>query len=112
MNYKEKLQDPRWQKKRLEILSRDSFTCQHCGSEKKTLHVHHVNYEKGKEPWDYPNHNFVTLCQDCHYEEPTLYNNLLREFEAIVKGFGITSDELHYIVKSVEQDLKNKYPGR
>lgn len=30
MTYSQKLRDPRWQKKRLEILERDSFTCQHC----------------------------------------------------------------------------------
>jgi len=28
LTYSEKLKDPRWQKKRLEILSRDNFTCE------------------------------------------------------------------------------------
>ena len=31
MGYSEKLKDPRWQKKRLEILERDNFRCQYCG---------------------------------------------------------------------------------
>lgn len=66
MNYSEKLKDPRWQKKRLEIFSRDKFTCQICLSTEKTLHVHHKSYLKGKEPWDYDDYNLVTVCLDCH----------------------------------------------
>ena len=66
MTYKEKLQDPRWQKKRLEILSSDNFTCQTCFDEKTTLHVHHFYYKKGVQPWEYPNHAMVTVCAKCH----------------------------------------------
>lgn len=64
--YAEKLKDPRWQKKRLEILQRDNFTCLKCKSTIKTLHVHHNTYTYGKEPWDYHNNNFKTLCFECH----------------------------------------------
>ena len=68
--YSEKLLSPNWQKKRLEIFNRDGFTCQNCGNKEQTLHVHHKTYEYGKDPWDYLNDNFVTLCSDCHeYEE-------------------------------------------
>lgn len=66
MTYKEKLLDPRWQKKRLEVLDRDNFTCQDCLSTQKTLHVHHLDYVGGIEPWDYPDHYLLTLCVDCH----------------------------------------------
>lgn len=66
MNYAEKLKDPRWQKKRLEILNRDSFKCIVCLVDDKTLHVHHKTYVFGNDPWDYPNNNFETLCEDCH----------------------------------------------
>lgn len=55
---------PLWQKKRLEILERDNFTCYACGSKDKTLHVHHVLY-CGK-PWNTPNEYMQTLCEDCH----------------------------------------------
>ena len=64
--YSEKLRDPRWQRKRLEVLQRDDFTCQECSSTTKTLHIHHLDYEKGFEPWDYPLDYLVTLCEDCH----------------------------------------------
>ena len=51
--YSDKLKSPKWQKKRLEILQRDNFTCFNCGDTERTLHVHHESYIKGKEPWDY-----------------------------------------------------------
>jgi 5-methylcytosine-specific restriction endonuclease McrA len=69
MNYSEKLLDPRWQKKRLEILGRDMFECRICHSTDKTVHVHHRHYIKGREPWDYPNDLLVTLCHVCHKKE-------------------------------------------
>lgn len=67
--YSEKLKDPRWQKKRLEIMNRDIFICQGCYDDKSTLTVHHLWYDKNKEPWDYPNSCYVTLCEDCHSQE-------------------------------------------
>lgn len=63
--YSEKLKDPRWQKKRLEILSRDEFSCYWCGDKKTTLHVHHEVY-MGNNPWDTPDECLTTLCEDCH----------------------------------------------
>lgn len=69
MTYKEKLLDPRWQRKRLEILQRDNFTCQSCGDEKSTLHIHHKRYLRGREPWDVPNDILITLCEFCHEKE-------------------------------------------
>lgn len=69
-SYIEKLKDPRWQKKRLEILSRDNFFCKNCDDDTKTLHVHHCGYSTiYKNPWDYPNGWLLTLCEDCHEAE-------------------------------------------
>ena len=68
MTYAEKLTDPRWQKKRLEILERDGWKCVACGDHKKTLHVHHGYYERGLDPWDYSSDTLWTLCVDCHDE--------------------------------------------
>lgn len=66
MNYSEKLKDPRWQRKRLEVLSRDNFRCDLCRRDTKTLHVHHRYYTRGLEPWEYPDQVYRTLCEDCH----------------------------------------------
>jgi hypothetical protein len=68
-SYINKLKDPRWQKRRLEIMQRDNFCCQQCFLGTKTLHVHHKYYDHGKEPWDYPDKVLVTLCEDCHTSE-------------------------------------------
>jgi len=64
--YAEKIKDPRWQKRRLEILERDKWTCQECGDTTTTLHVHHLYYEKGKEPWEAEDNSLTTLCEACH----------------------------------------------
>lgn len=62
--YAEKLRDPRWQKKRLQVLEAAQFTCQSCGAKDQELHVHHPAYRKGADPWDYD--NLVCLCARCH----------------------------------------------
>lgn len=66
--YFEKLKDPRWQRKRLEIMERDRFACRHCKSTEDTLNVHHRVYKKGKQPWECEDHLLITLCEDCHQE--------------------------------------------
>ena len=68
MKYSDKLKDPRWQKKRLEILERDGWECTSCGSIDKTLHVHHTYYDFALNPWDYHESTLVSLCEECHSE--------------------------------------------
>lgn len=65
MTYKEKLLDPRWQKKRLKILERDGFMCLYCFDTDTTLHVHHLKYKKN--PWDVEDEYLQTVCSDCHF---------------------------------------------
>lgn len=67
--YGEKLKKSEWQKRRLEILTRDNFTCQKCKDAGTELQVHHRHYINGREPWDYPNDLLVTLCRPCHQDE-------------------------------------------
>lgn len=66
--YAKQLQRPEWKAKRLEILERDGNKCVKCG-ETKRLHVHHLSYTKGRDAWEYPNDNLVTLCGECHVKE-------------------------------------------
>lgn len=66
MKYAEQIKSPKWQKKRLEILKRDEFTCQECGNKELTLHVHHKHYNKGAKIWEYENWELTTLCEICH----------------------------------------------
>jgi len=66
MSYLEQLKNPIWQRKRLEIMQRDNFTCQRCLSKDKTLNVHHITYAKNKKAWEYSDSNYITFCEDCH----------------------------------------------
>lgn len=73
-SYIELLRDPRWQKKRLEIMQRDEFACQRCFDSESTLNVHHRFYKKDSAPWDYPDGSLVTLCESCHKDESAILN--------------------------------------
>lgn len=66
MTYSDKLRDPRWQQKRLRVFDKQDWTCQICFRKDKELHLHHNSYKRGKEPWDYPDSNFKTVCHCCH----------------------------------------------
>lgn len=67
MTYKEQLLTLEWKNKRLKILKRDGYKCTKCSST-KNLHVHHKTYDKTKMAWQYPNSNFITVCETCHNE--------------------------------------------
>lgn len=75
-SYGEQLKDPRWQRRRLEILSRANFTCEWCGNTEKTLHVHHRIYRKGALAWEYSEDDLKALCEDCHSEETLIRGEL------------------------------------
>lgn len=72
-SYNEKLKDPRWQMKRLEIFQRDNWTCvscnRHCPTFLLTMHVHHIKYLPNLEPWEYDNSHLATYCELCHNTE-------------------------------------------
>lgn len=64
--YSEQLRDPRWQRKRLELLEAAGWMCNQCFSGEKELHVHHYWYEPRTAPWDYPDDCYGVLCDPCH----------------------------------------------
>lgn len=72
MTYKEKLKDPRWQKKRLKILERDNWKCRCCTDDLKMLVVHHLVYYSNRDPWEYEDDELITFCEDCHEYEHAL----------------------------------------
>lgn len=65
----EKYKDPRWQKKRLEVLDSAEWVCQSCYGDSETLHVHHKKYFKNRDPWDYDLDQLMSLCETCHKEQ-------------------------------------------
>jgi hypothetical protein len=66
MTYSEQLKHPRWQRRRLEVLSANGFQCSSCSTEDVTLHVHHKRYVKGRQVWEYPDAELAVLCENCH----------------------------------------------
>jgi len=82
MTYYEKLQHPKWQKKRLEILARDNFSCQHCNSKETSLHIHHFSY--AKNPWETPDVDLITLCDRCH-KEYSYKDKAIKELNSFLK---------------------------
>lgn len=70
--YSKKLRDPRWQKKRLEVMEKAQWSCEACGDSGSELQVHHGLYEFGKEPWEHADRHLWCICKNCH-EEATSY---------------------------------------
>lgn len=68
----EQLRDPRWQRRRLDILQRANFSCEYCGRADLPLHVHHGLYHKGHAPWQYADDELKSLCEECHRDEHAL----------------------------------------
>lgn len=64
--YFAKLRDPRWQKRKTQILELAGWKCEDCGDKEETLNVHHCHYLQGKEPWEHPDNLLMSLCETCH----------------------------------------------
>lgn len=87
-SYKDKLKNPLWQKRRLQIFEKDKWRCKQCGNHESELQVHHVDYIPGINPWEYPDDMLITLCHICHGKEngrEKLEYNLATTFK--MKGF-------------------------
>jgi len=118
--YAEQLKHPKWQRRRLEIMQRDGFRCTRCTADDKTLNVHHTEYRKGAAPWEYPDDQLVTLCEDCHkaeHKEPVVVLRRV-EYEAIMSGIVILQERseelenLHYLlVRERDQEWRRTHPA-
>lgn len=113
MNYSEQLKSPMWQKKRLEIMQRDNFTCSMCFSKTKQLTVHHVTYAKNKKAWEYNDKNFKTLCADCHsmvhYIQDSFNVNFVRFTEKCINdnSLSLHSDYMRDMGKAFKHYYKD-----
>ncbi len=83
--YAEKLKDPRWQKRRLELFDKADWTCKECHTKTETLHAHHGYYERGLEPWEYPDEVMHVVCEGCHKETQRYLNEVYREIGKLDK---------------------------
>lgn len=97
MNYSEQLKSPLWQKKRLEIMQRDNFTCQDCGDTESQLQVHHKSYTFGNNVWEYDNDNLITLCETCH----SCLTDLKKIIKLRIDNEFLSTDQLNYVEKII-----------
>lgn len=84
--YSDTLKDPRWQRKRLEVLQRANFACEACDDKESPLHVHHRYYVSGRLPWEYPDFCFMALCESCHQDKKE--NHSFEPWEEGLNHFG------------------------
>jgi len=67
--YAERLKHPKWQRRRLQIMSAADWKCVRCQAADQPLNVHHKLYRDGAEPWEYADDELVCLCEQCHENE-------------------------------------------
>lgn len=108
MTYLDKLRDPRWQRRRLEVLQRHYWRCDTCERGEDDgipLHVHHkfyhLNYdERGRlqkaDPWNYQDEDFRVLCDACHQQTEIA----LMEVQKALGGFE------HYDLAKLADELQ------
>lgn len=107
-SYSQKLLDPRWQKKRLEVMQANDFSCEICGDKESTLHVHHKQYLKEKQPWDYLPNQLACLCEDCHNEIHDYPDILMMACSILpLKGFKQRDNIAYFIGGLLDKDLMN-----
>ena len=82
----------------LSAMERDGFKCYLCGSDKDTLHVHHLWYEKDRDPWDYLDVCYLTLCQECHQVEHESAEKMKKMGIRDFKRLGISSYSLWSLI--------------
>ena len=107
MGYTEKLRSPKWQKKRLIVLSRDNFKCVYCGDGESTLHVHHEDYI-GENPWDTPDYLLNTVCEECHSVSHLPFTNLEKNlFQSLRYRHTGDSEQIKLLNSVVKNSKKN-----
>lgn len=78
-SYSEKLKDPRWKAKALEIVRANFGICFECGDRPAYPEVHHRWYEQDKDPWEYPDACYAVFCHACHEHAEALKKEMKRE---------------------------------
>lgn len=90
----EQYNHPLWQKKRLEIMQRDNWTCRCCGESEMQLQIHHLQYNRNGYLWEVDNEVLVTVCDPCHQ----ILHNELPKLAGLI-AFQILSGELDPTLK-------------
>lgn len=109
--FQRQLSDPRWQKKRLQILERDEWTCQTCGDTEATLTVHHKSYRyidgKFADVWDYDDRHLITLCQECHSDEEEALSELQNVAFYRLRDACDSAETIDFLLRQIEKLVVN-----
>ena len=112
--YQETLKDPRWIKRRNEILSRDKNTCQFCGAQDRYLHIHHKLYDSTKKPWEYDDTALVCVCEKCHEQITNISRDLYDVFiytRDSLREYGFSDAVLYSLLYRIGWRLKSIRKG-
>ena len=102
------IKSPQWQRRRLEVMQRDDFTCQMCGEKENTLHVHHLRYVNGRNYWEYDDWELITLCEECHSAEHLCKSVYVKDVMDELIRFGLTYIEMVSLLDTVHNQLRSK----
>lgn len=62
----------KWKRKRLQILKRDGYMCQHCkryGKAVPATTVHHMQHVDEYPEMAFADKNLISLCEGCHNKQ-------------------------------------------
>ena len=108
--YSDRLRDPRWQRRRLEIFERDGWSCTVCGAEDKTLHVNHLYYVTERQPWEYPAWCLATVCETCHGRDCRHGTDSVERLIDAIGGFCRDFRDFEDLASTLESALRRGLP--
>ncbi len=97
-SYASLMSDPRWIQKSNEIKERDGYQCKCCKSD-NSLSVHHLFYEYGMMPWEYPDYSMITVCVMCH-AMLTKHRNCYKDLKRVFALSGFGSKAIHRLAQA------------
>lgn len=108
LSYTDQLKWSQWQRRKLEIFSRDNWTCKQCGATNVILNVHHKEYKKNLKAWEYESELLVTLCKPCHQ---ILHHPETQQSTINMLGNGIPDiKEVNDKITTLQEKLKENLP--
>lgn len=87
-SYGQKLTLPEWKEFSHKIKVEAGWCCEECGREQGpglNLEVHHVHYETGRLPWEYPRALVMAVCPDCHEERQAIEQRILSNVAELLR---------------------------
>ena len=81
-----------------------------------SFHVHHLWYESGRDPWDYPDEALVSLCSDCHVLAPKIdWKRAFLDLNLCERELFEIAAQLHWVRRRADlqtREIQQKYKTR